>query len=94
VFITISYLVRVHLSTVVCGHMLIAFKSRSAIDKLKKNWFFEFEIMDIDKTKKVLGMEIERDRKKDSSTHKGYLKKIFLTSMMTRSLLVYHWLLI
>ena len=41
--------------------MLIAFKSRSAIDKLKKDLSSEFEIKDLGEAKKVLGMEIELD---------------------------------
>jgi len=45
--------------------MLIAFKSRSAIDKLKKYLSFEFEMKDLSEAKKVLGMENERDRKGD-----------------------------
>jgi len=57
--------------------MLIASKSRSAIDKLK-DLSFEFEMKDLDEAKKVLGMEIERDHKggKVSLTQKGYLKKV------------------
>ena len=43
--------------------MLIASKSRSAIDKLKKELSSEFEMKDLGKAKKVLGMKIERDRK-------------------------------
>jgi len=39
--------------------MLIAFKSRSAIDKLKNDLSFEFEMKDLGEAKKVLGMEIE-----------------------------------
>jgi len=58
--------------------MLIASKSRSAIDKLKKDLSFEFEMKDLGEAKKVLGMEIERDWKsgKVSLIHKGYLKKV------------------
>ena len=43
--------------------MLIASKSRSAIDKLKKDLSSEFEMKDLSEAKKVLGMEIERERK-------------------------------
>jgi len=43
--------------------MLITFKSRSAIDKLKKDLSSEFKIKDLGEAKKVLGIEIERDRK-------------------------------
>ena len=58
--------------------MLIASKSRSAIDKLKKDLSFEFKMKDIGEVKKVLGMEIERDRRsgKVSLTQKGYLQKV------------------
>jgi len=58
--------------------MLIASKSRSAIDKLKKDLPFEFEMKDLGETKKVLGMEIERDWKsgKVSLTQKGYFKNV------------------
>ena len=57
--------------------MLIASKSISVIDKLKKDLSFEFEMKDLGEAK-VLGMEIERDRKggKVSLTHKAYLKKV------------------
>jgi len=40
------------------GDMLIAFKSRSVIDKLK-NLSFEFEMKDLGEAKKMLGMKIE-----------------------------------
>ena len=43
--------------------MLITFKSRYAIDKLKEDFSFEFEMKDLGESKKVLGIEIERDRK-------------------------------
>jgi len=43
--------------------MLITSRSRSAINKLKKELSSEFEMTDLDEAKKVLGMEIERDRK-------------------------------
>ena len=38
--------------------MLIASKSQSAIDKLKKDFPFEFEMKDLGEAKKVLDMEI------------------------------------
>jgi len=58
--------------------MLIASKSRSAIEKLKKDLSSEFEMKDLGEAKKVLGMEIERDRRsgKVSLTQKGYLQKV------------------
>jgi len=42
--------------------MLIAFKSRSTIDKLKKDLSFKFEMKDLGEAKKVLGMEVETER--------------------------------
>jgi len=45
--------------------ILIAFKSRSAINNLKKQFSSQFEIKDLGEAKKVLGMEIERDRTSD-----------------------------
>ena len=58
--------------------MLIASKTRSTIDKLKKDLSFEFEMKDLGEAKKVLGIEIERDTKggKVSLTQKVYLKKL------------------
>jgi len=58
--------------------MLIASKSRSVIDKLKKQLPFKYEMKDIGEEKKVLGMEIERDQKsgKVCLMQKGYLQKI------------------
>ena len=41
--------------------MLSTSKSRSVIDKLKKDLSSEFEMKDLGEAKKVLGMEIERD---------------------------------
>jgi len=45
---------------------------------LKKDLSFEFEMKDLGKAKKVLGIETERDWKSDkvSLTEKGYLKKV------------------
>jgi len=58
--------------------MFIASRSRSAIDKLKKHLSFKFEMKDLGTAKKVLGMEIERDRKSDKVClrQKGYLKMV------------------
>ena len=58
--------------------MLITSKSRSAIDKLKKDLSSEFEMKDLSEVKKVLGMEIEWNWKDDkvSLTQNGYLKKV------------------
>ena len=41
--------------------MLIAFKSRSVIDKLNKDLSSEFEMKDLGEAKKMLGMNIKRD---------------------------------
>ena len=43
--------------------MLIASKSKSVIDKLKKDLSFKFEMKDLGEAKKVLDMKIERDQK-------------------------------
>jgi len=43
--------------------MLIVSKSKSVINKFKKDLSSEFEMKDLGKAKKVLGMEIERDRR-------------------------------
>ena len=53
--------------------MLIASKNRSVIDKLKKDLSSEFDMKDLGEAKKVLSMEIERDRRsgKVSLTQKG-----------------------
>ena len=40
---------------------LITSKSRSAIDKLKKDLYSELKMKDLGEVKKVLGMKIERD---------------------------------
>ena len=57
--------------------MLITSKSKSAIDKLKKDLSSEFEMKTLGEAKKVLGMEIERDRRSDkvSLTQKGYMQR-------------------
>jgi len=58
--------------------MHIASKNRSTIDKLKKDVSSEFEMKDLGEAKKVLGMEIARNRRsgKVSLTQKGYLPKV------------------
>ena len=65
--------------------MLIASKSKSAIDKLKKDLSFEFEMKDLGKAKKVLGMEIERDRRSGnvSLTQRGICRRNFRSSTST-----------
>jgi len=44
--------------------MLIASKSRIAIDKLNKNLSSKFEMKDLGEAKKVLGIEIERETRR------------------------------
>jgi len=58
--------------------MLIVSKSRSAINKLKKDLSFKFEMKDLGEEKKVLSMEVKRDWKggKISLIQNGYLKKV------------------
>jgi len=58
--------------------MLIASTNRSSIDKLKVWLSSEFEMKDLGEAKRILGMEIKRDRvnEKVSLTQKAYLKKV------------------
>ena len=44
--------------------MLIATKSQDEIDKLKAQMSKEFEMKDLGEAKKILGMEINRDRER------------------------------
>ncbi|KAG8487895.1 hypothetical protein CXB51_018354 [Gossypium anomalum] len=58
--------------------MLIASKSKVGIERLKTQLNLEFEIKDLGEAKKILGMEIWRDRAHDrvSLSQKQYLKKV------------------
>jgi hypothetical protein len=59
--------------------MLIAAKSRKEITTLKKLLSSEFEMKDLGAAKKILGMEITRDRKAGLlflSQH-AYIEKVF-----------------
>ena len=58
--------------------MLIAAKSQTEIDKLKAQLSAEFEMKDLGEAKKILGMEINRDRESGKLwlTQKQYLKKV------------------
>ena len=58
--------------------MLIVSKSRTEIDKMKAQLNQEFEMKDLGEAKKILGMEISRDRKRGKLclTQKQYLKKV------------------
>ncbi|KAG8492742.1 hypothetical protein CXB51_010463 [Gossypium anomalum] len=58
--------------------MLIASKSKVEIERLKTQLNLEFEMKDLGEAKKILGMEIWRDRAHDrvSLSQKQYLKKV------------------
>ena len=58
--------------------MLIASKSQEEIEKLKNQLRKEFEMKDFGEAKKILGMEIKRDRhsKKLFLSQKEYLKRV------------------
>ncbi|KAI4331921.1 hypothetical protein L6164_016867 [Bauhinia variegata] len=58
--------------------MLIASKNREEINRLKAQLSKEFEMKDLGEAKKILGMEITRDRKRGILflTQKQYLKKL------------------
>ena len=58
--------------------MLIAAKDKSEIAKLKAQLSKEFEMKDLGAAKKILGMEIIRDRKagKLYLSQKGYIEKV------------------
>lgn len=57
--------------------MLIAYKSREEIKDLKNMLNFEFDMKDLGPAKKILGMDIKRDRSKGIVflSHGKYLKK-------------------
>ncbi|KAH9790140.1 Integrase catalytic domain-containing protein [Citrus sinensis] len=65
--------------------MLIAFKCKDEIEKLKTQLNQEFEMKDLGEAKKILGMEICRDRArgKVSLSQKQYLKKVLQQFGMT-----------
>ena len=58
--------------------MLIASKSKVEIERLKTQLNLEFEMKDLGEAKKILGMEICRDRAhgRVSLSQKQYLKKV------------------
>ena len=58
--------------------MLVASISRSAIDELKVQLSNEFEMKDLGEAKRILGMEIGRDKKNGRIclTRMAYLKKV------------------
>jgi hypothetical protein len=58
--------------------MLIASHDKSLIDELKAQLNHEFDMKDLRSTKKILGMEIQRDRRADTLflSHKSYIEKV------------------
>ena len=58
--------------------MLIASKNISLIDKLKVQLSYEFKMKNLREVRRILGIEIERDRVKErvSLTQKAYLQKV------------------
>lgn len=58
--------------------MLIASQDKSLIDNLKVQLNYEFEMKDLGTTKKILGMEVQRDRKtrKLFLSQKKYIEKM------------------
>ena len=58
--------------------MLTASKNRSSINKLKVQLSSEFEMKDLGEARRILVMQIERDRVKRrvSLTQKAYLQKV------------------
>ena len=58
--------------------MLIASKSKVEIDRLKAQLSSEFDMKDLGEAKKILGMEIKRDRAKGTIclTQTQYLKTV------------------
>ncbi|KAM2012453.1 hypothetical protein ACFX1T_024318 [Malus domestica] len=68
--------------------MLIACKSKVEIERLKTQLSNEFEMKDLGEARKILGMEIERDRAKGkiSLCQKQYLKKVLQRFRMNENL--------
>lgn len=62
--------------------MLIVFKDKSLINKLKSQLNDDFEMKDLRATKKILGMEIQRDQKADKLTR---LKETTLRKFLINS---------
>ena len=81
--------------------ILIAFKSKDEIKKLKTQLNQEFEMKDLGEAKKILGIEIYKDRPrgKVSLSQKQYLKKVLQQFGITEqtkplsTLLAYHFML-
>jgi hypothetical protein len=58
--------------------MLISLKSTIKIEKLKSQLKNKFKMKDLEEAKKIIGMKIQRDRRKGTIylTQTEYLKKI------------------
>lgn len=67
--------------------MLVAANSLDAINQLKKDLSLRFEMKDLGAAKKILGMEIVRDRSSRSLwlSHEGYLKRVLETYNMSNA---------
>jgi len=70
--------------------MLIASENRSPINKLKVQLSYKFEIKNLEEARRILGMQIKRERVKGrvSLTQKAYLQKVlqkFLIGDETKS---------
>ena len=65
--------------------ILVACKSREAIEVLKNLLRFEFEMKDLGLLKKILGMEIKRDRSKGIMflSQEKYMRRVLETFRMT-----------
>src|SRR5574338_434346 len=64
--------------------MLIASKDKNEINKLKLSLKSEFEMRDLGEVRRILGMEIERDRKRFELklTQKEYIEKVLIRFSM------------
>ena len=69
--------------------MLIAAKDKSEIAKLKAQLSKEFEMKDLGAAKKIVGMEIIRDRKSGNyiSVRKVILRRFFIVSICIMQIL-------
>ena len=58
--------------------MLIAAKDRAEIERVKSQLSKEFDMKDLGAAKRILGMEIQRDRKEGKLylSQKGYIEKV------------------
>ena len=69
--------------------MLIMSKNMAEIDKLKKSLKLEFDMKDLRVAKRILGLDILRDRKKGTlSLTQSYVKKVLKAYRMLDSKVV------